>query len=110
MDNVEKFVNEVFALAETDEIAKSANEKFEQFKGSQNRAIVELKEADITKVLKMSYISERFFGRKRAWIINKINHNIKNGKPDDFTAEQRETLKNALETIAFELQELADNM
>ena len=106
--NADQFVSEVFDLAQTDEIAVKANETVNKFK--QERTVIELKETEIFDVLKASYIAERFFGKSRFWISQKINHNIKNGKPDDFTTEQRETLKKAIETIALELQELADNM
>lgn len=106
----EEFVKEILALAETEEVAKMANDAFERFKNARQKPFIELKEADISKVLKMSYIADRFFGRSRSWLCHKLNHNIKNGKPDDFTEEERKTLKDALETIAMELQELADNM
>ena len=106
--DVDQFVKEVFELAQSDEIAKLAEEAVENFK--QKKPLVELKETEIFNVLKASYIAERFFGKSRFWISQKINHNITNGKPADFTEKERETLKNALETIAFELQELADNM
>lgn len=102
------FVKEVFALAETDEIQKMADEAIENFK--RNKPIVELKEAEIFKVLNASYIAQRFFGKSRFWISQKINHNITSGKPADFTDSERETLKKALETIAFELQNLADDL
>lgn len=107
-NDVKDFVDEVFNLAQTDEINQMADKVIADYKA--NKPVVELKEADIFKAINASYIAERFFKRSRFWISQKINHNIKNGKPDDFTAEQRQTLKNALETIAFELQELADNM
>lgn len=108
MNEADKFVEEIFALAETDEIKQMANETIENYK--QNKSIVELKEADVFKALNASYIAERFFGKSRYWISQKINRNIKNGKPEGFTDEQRKTLKEALETIAFELQNLADDM
>ena len=62
------------------------------------------------KVLKMSYIAERFFSRSRSWLCHKLNHDMKNGKPDDFTEEERKTLKAALDTIAYEIQILSDNL
>lgn len=104
----DQLINEVFELAQTEEIAKLADEAITNFK--KNKTILELKETEIFDVLKASYIAERFFGKSRYWISQKINHNLKNGKPADFTEKERETLKNAIETIAFELQELADNM
>ncbi|MCC8070791.1 MAG: DUF5053 domain-containing protein [Bacteroidales bacterium] len=61
-------------------------------------------------VLNGSYIAKRFFGKSTSWFSQKLNHHIKNGKPCDFSPEEREKLKRALDTIAWEIQELADNM
>ncbi|MDE5887538.1 MAG: DUF5053 domain-containing protein, partial [Muribaculaceae bacterium] len=71
---------------------------------------VELRESEIFNVLNASYIAHRFFGKSRFWISQKLNHNIKNGKESRFTPDEYKTLKNAIETIALELQALADEM
>lgn len=72
--------------------------------------IEDLKESDILRVLNASYIAERFFGRSRSWLSQKFNHNIKNGKPSQFTPSEVETLRNALYTISIELQGIADEL
>ena len=108
MDDVNKFVEEVFALAESDEIRQRAEEIIETAKRNDSR--VELRESNVFNAISASYIAKRFFGKSRFWISQKINHNIKNGKRDDFTPEQRETLKKAFETIADELMTLAEDM
>ncbi len=107
-ENINDFIDEVFALSQTDEIKKSADEAIERFKS--NKLSLELKECEIFKAINASCIAERFFKKSRYWISHKINHTIKNGKPDEFTPEQKQTLKKAMKTIAYELQELADNM
>ncbi len=108
MSDIDKFVDEVFALAETEEVKQMAEKAIEDYKNSKPH--FELKEAEVFKAINASYVAERFFGKSRFWISHKINHNIKNGKPDDFTTEQRKILKEAFETLAYELQNLADNM
>lgn len=108
MNAADKFVQEVFELAETTEIQQMAEDAVRNYK--QRTSAVELKETDIFKAINASYIAARFFGKSRFWICQKLNHNIKNGKRDDFTPEQWETLKKALQTIAFELQGLAEGM
>lgn len=72
--------------------------------------IEELKEGDLLDVLNASYIARRFFGKSKSWFSQKLNNNIKNGKPCEFTPEELETLKNALYTIAIELESIADDM
>ncbi len=63
---------------------------------------------DLLRVINGAYIAERFFGKSGSWFSQKLNNNIKNGKPCEFTREELETLSNALHTIAIELQDLAD--
>lgn len=66
---------------------------------------------DLLRVLNGAYIAERFFGGKSgSWFSQKLNNNIKNGKPCEFTAEELKTLSDALYTISFELQDLADEL
>lgn len=65
---------------------------------------------DLLRVLNGAYIAERFFGKSGSWFSQKLNHNLKNGKPCEFTDEELETLSNALHTIAIELQGLADEL
>lgn len=72
--------------------------------------IKELKQSDLARVLNGAYIAERFFGKSASWFSQKLNNNLKNGKPCEFTAQERKTLSNALYTIAIELEELADEL
>lgn len=72
--------------------------------------IGEIREGELLRVINGSYIAERFFGRSGCWFSQKLNHNIKNGKPCEFSPEERVKLGDALETIALELQNLADEL
>lgn len=66
---------------------------------------------DLLRVINGAYIADRFFGGKSgSWFSQKLNNNIKNGKPCEFTPEEIETLANALRTIAIELEDLADDL
>lgn len=65
---------------------------------------------DLLRVINGAYIAERFFGKSGSWFSQKLNNNLKNGKPCEFTPEEIETLSNALHTIAIELQDLADEL
>ena len=51
----------------------------------------------------MSYIAEHYFGKTRQWLYQRINGNIINGKPADFTPEE-------LKTLSFALSELGNIM
>lgn len=65
---------------------------------------------DLLRILNGTYIAERFFGKSGCWFSQKLNNHIKNGKPCEFTPEELKTLSDALYTISYELQELADNL
>lgn len=69
-----------------------------------------MEKKDIQRVINCTYISERFFGKSGSWFSQKLNNNIKNGKPCEFSKTEIETLRNALYTIAIELQDLADEL
>lgn len=70
----------------------------------------ELKREDLLRVINGSYIAERFFNRSRSWFSQKLNNSMMNGKTMAFTKEELKTLSNALYTIAFELESLADDL
>ncbi len=61
-------------------------------------------------MLNARYIAQRFFGKSRYWISQQLNHNVKNGKETGFNESEYKQLKKAIETIALELQALADSM
>lgn len=106
-----EFINEVMTRAQSEEGRRLADEAIAAYCGkSDAERVVDLKEEDIVKVLKMSYIAQRFFGRSRSWLAHKLNHDTVNGKRADFTAEERRKLKDALDTIAYELQILSDKL
>lgn len=69
-----------------------------------------MEKEDLLRVVNGAYIAERFFGKSGSWFSQKLNNNIKNGKPCEFTPEELKTLSNALQTIAIELQDLADEL
>lgn len=106
----EELIKEIMERAESEEGQRLADEAVARYKNSPDRQVFDLKEQDIMKVLKVSYIAERFFGRSRSWLCHKLNHDLRNGKPDDFNDEERAKLKAALDTIAYEIQILSDNM
>lgn len=111
MDDSKEIIDEIMNKVQTEEGECLVNEAIERYKNlPDSDKVFDLKEQDIMKVLKVSYIAERFFGRSRSWLCHKLNHDIMNGKPDDFTDEERKKLKDALDTIAYEIQILSDNL
>lgn len=109
----EELVKEIMERAESEEGQQLADYVLARLKNGEvapDKVVVDLKREDISKVLKVSYIAERFFGRSRSWLCHKLNNDIVNGKRDGFTIEERKKLKDALDTIAYEIQILSDNL
>lgn len=109
----EEFIKEIIERAESEEGQRFADETLARLKKEglpPDKMVLDLKENEISKVLKMSYIAERFFGRSRSWLSHKLNNDIVNGKRDGFTIEERKKLKEALDTIAYEIQIMSDNL
>lgn len=103
-------IADIIKQAASEEVQNHIDEELKKHRSAPGSQVLDLKECDILKVLKGSYIAERFFGKSRSWLCHKLNHDIKNGKPDDFTTEERAKLKDALDTIAYEIQILSDNL
>lgn len=109
----EDLVNVIIERAQSEEGQRLADETFARLKNGEvtpDKLVVDLRKEDISKVLKVSYIAERFFGRSRSWLCHKLNNDIVNGKREGFTIEERKKLKDALDTIAYEIQILSDNL
>ncbi len=106
-------IKEIMERAQSEEGQRIADETFARLKKGEmapDRQVLELNGEDIMKVLKVSYIAERFFGRSRSWLCHKLNNDIVNGKREGFTIEERKKLKSALDTIACEIQILSDKL
>ena len=109
----EELIKEILERAQSEEGQHLADETLARLKRdgmAQDRIVLDLKREDIMKVLKVSYIAERFFGRSRSWLCHKLNNDLVNGKRDGFTPTELKKLKDALDTIAYEIQILSDNL
>lgn len=53
----------------------------------------------------MSYIAEHYFGKSRQWLYQRINGNIVNGKPADFTPDELKKLSTALSDLGDQLKQ-----
>lgn len=108
-----ELLEEIIALASSKEEQRKADETLARLRSGvigTDRQILDLKEHEIMNVLKVSYIARRFFGRSRSWLCHKLNHDVVNGRQEGFTEDERIMLKNALDTIASELQILSDQL
>lgn len=73
----EELVKEIMERAQSDEGQRLADDVLARLKNGEvapDKVVVDLKREDISKVLKVSYIAERFFGRSRSWLCHKLNN------------------------------------
>lgn len=57
--------------------------------------------------ISFSYIARKYFGKSRAWLMQKVNGNTVNGKQASFTDEERERFRAALQDISQQLSHVA---
>lgn len=75
----------------------------------ENRVTMKQKMSDILLDVSWAKISENYFGKSRSWLYHKLD-GINNGKPDDFSEAEKETLKNALIDLANRINKCANDI
>ncbi len=81
---------------------------FDAFDNEETEAVVDL--GAIPEYVSMSYLAQRFFGRSRSWLHNKLKGNFANGKPIAFTPQEMADLKKALEILSSEIKDVATQL
>lgn len=62
---------------------------------------------EITKMVSMAYIAKTYFNKSRSWLAQKLNGNIVNGKPSQFTDDEIKTLRFALNDMSSKLNSMS---
>jgi len=70
-------------------------------------AEIRLQLLDVKEIVSLSYISKNYFKKTRSWLHQKINGNIKNGKPCAFSNDELVTLNFALQDISKKIGSIA---
>ena len=65
--------------------------------------------ADIYEEVNWAYLAKNYFGKSRSWLYHKFSGQ-NNGKSDDFSDVDRESLRNALRDIAARVNLAADRL
>lgn len=65
------------------------------------------KMGDITEAVSLSYIAKTYFGKSRAWLMQKVNGNTVNGKRAAFTADESQRMREALQDLSDKLSKAA---
>jgi hypothetical protein len=62
---------------------------------------------DIIPAISWVYIAKNYFNKTDAWLYQRINGNIVNGKPASFTPREMETMRFALSDLSNKLGSLS---
>ncbi len=95
MDRLQQQDPEAYCRA-LENLIREAGEQVEELTMAQRMG-------EMAKVVSMSYVARKYFGKTRAWLSQKMNGNTVNGRPAAFTSEERAVLKSALADISREL-------
>jgi len=64
---------------------------------------VKLQLDEVSDMLNLSYIARKYFKKSRAWLSQRVNGSMVNGKPCRFTAMELDTFNNALRDMSSRL-------
>jgi len=67
--------------------------------------ILTTKLGDIAKAVSLSYIATTYFGKSRSWLYQRLNGHTVNGKPAQFSPEEKLQFARALNDLSIQLHE-----
>jgi hypothetical protein len=86
----------------------------EQFDDGMRKIIAEADEmifraklGDLPEALSLSYIAQKYFGKSRGWLMQKVNGNRVNGRIATFTDEERRQFREALQDLSKKMSAIA---
>lgn len=86
----------------------------EQFDDGMRKIIAEADEmifraklGDLPEALSLSYIAQKYFGKSRGWLMQKVNGNRVNGRIAAFTDEERRQFREALQDLSKKMSAIA---
>lgn len=107
----DRLLAEAMSLTETPEEKKEAGAYMREAMKNRNRKRTDLDTRamldDIRQAVSMAYIAEKYFGKSRAWMNQRINNTNVNGKPTAFTNEELKILADSLSDLSSRLSALS---
>ncbi|MCL1933975.1 MAG: DUF5053 domain-containing protein [Candidatus Azobacteroides sp.] len=102
----EKIKEEFSSLSESEkesvknEFSKLWGNKLEETKSVLRKIDIALEIEEISKYISLSKIAKDYFGKSKEWLYQRIKGYNVNGRPAQFTPEERKRLSSALEEIS----------
>ena len=97
LSSEEKELVRIMFLDDFDDRAKKSLEKID----------ISIKMLQVSQYVSLAYIADRFFGKSRQWLNNRLKGNLVNGKPASFTRDEIKRLSAALVQISDEIRTTA---
>jgi predicted thioredoxin/glutaredoxin len=91
----EKIINNFIASA-----LENISEKTEKLIREAGSILIREQLKEASEIISMSYIAKKYFNKSRAWLYQKVNGNLKNGKQVKFSPAEIETFNFALQDIS----------
>lgn len=109
----EEQIQKIAATYTTEEDKKEIALFFDECIGEVDKGLTELEEncikfqlKEVSEIISLSWLAKKYFGKTKAWLYQRINNNIVNGKPAKFTPEEIEKLNQALQDISHKIGSL----
>ena len=83
------------------------NEGMKKALAEGDEMIIRAKMGEMAKALSLSYIAQKYFGKSRAWLMQKVNGNTVNGKAAAFTESERQQFREALQDLSKRISAVA---
>lgn len=95
-DDEKNLVQEAFS--------KSWDEKLKETEVTLRKVDIAIELAEISKYISLSRIAKDYFGKSKEWLYQRIKGYNINGKPTQFTEEEKKKLSAALDDISHMIQ------
>ncbi len=107
--SVKKQMDEDPALKEKlkKQFKAALNKRGEKIKQLEKEVSLKVQLSEVSKALSMSYIAKEYFGKSKEWLYHRINGAVVNGKPAQFTPEQKKQFNSALKDISKKIGSVA---
>lgn len=99
MDSMSEDERKVFADS-TREVLRAIKDELQDVK-------LALELGDVANAISLSYIAKAYFGKSKNWLYQRLNGNKVNGKPAQFTEEERKRFAEALLDLSKRINETA---
>jgi hypothetical protein len=108
----DELINEAFALAMSPEDKREAGKYLMQAMAKRRRSDIDARSlmSEVTDAISLSYIAKKYFGKESAWLYQRLNRSIVNGKPASFSQTELTVLADALKDLSRKLSDTSTNI